>query len=261
MSEVIVAKDAGGVAETAAELFTEATAGAVAARGRALVALTGGTSAPPLFAALRSDRWRARIPWQQIEFFYTDERAVPPSDPLSNHGMAERELYRHVGIPPAHVYRLHGEAEDLNAEAARAAAELRQVAAGRGPTNGSPRQVRAEGGPLRFDVVLLGIGIDGHICSLFAGSDAATERGDDILVRAVPAPTAVEPHVPRLTLTPAPILTSRNVVVMTSGPKKAEVVARALRGPEDLRACPAQWLRRASGRVVVTCDEAAAAKL
>src|SRR5437868_5551475 len=128
MSEVMVSADAQGMAEAAAELFTEAAAGAGAARGRALVGLTGGSSAPP-----------------------------------------------------------------------------------------------------RFDLVLLGLGNDGHICSLFAGTDEATEKGDALLVRAVAAPTAVEPRVRRITLTPSPVITSRTIVLMTTGAKKADVLTRALR--------------------------------
>ncbi len=255
MSEVVVGKDAAAVADNAAELFVESTAGAVAARGRALVALTGGSAAPPLFAALRSERWKGRVPWAQLEFFYTDERAVSIKDALSNHGVAERELLRPLGIDPARVHRLRGEAADLPGEAARAAAELRQVA------SGSNALLRAGGGPPRFDLILLGLGPDGHICSLFANTDAAAERSDDLLVRSVAAPTAVEPHVARLTLTPAALLPARAIVLMTAGAKKSEVLARALKGAEDLRACPAQWLRRATGRVVVSCDEAAAAGL
>jgi 6-phosphogluconolactonase len=246
VSEVTIVRDAAAVAQASAELFVEATAGATAARGRALVALTGGSSAAPLFEALRGPRWSGRAPWTALDFFFTDERAVAPDDALSNYGQARRELLGPLQIAPERVHRLRGEAADPAAEARRAADELRRTA-------GSA--------PARLDLVLLGLGPDGHVCSLFAGTDAAVERGDDLLVRAVAAPTQVEPHVARLTLTPALLLTARTVVLMTAGAKKAEVLERALKGPEDLRACPAQWLRRASGRVVVACDEAAGARL
>jgi len=249
MSEVIVVRDALEVAQVGAELFTESSAGATAARGKALVVLTGGSAAPPLYAALRSDPWRTRVPWASIEFFYSDDRAVPLGDPLSNHGMAQRELHEPLGIAPERVHRFRGEVVDLDAEARRAADELREIA--RPPM----------GGPPRLDLVLLGLGPDGHIGSLFAGAADASDRGDAQLVKAVPAPTQVEPHVPRFTLTPAPIVYARTIVLMTTGAKKAEVLARMLKGPDDLKACPAQWLRRATGRVVVVCDEAAAARL
>ena len=188
---------AGAVGEAAAELFVEAVAGAIAARGRALVALTGGSAAPPIFAALKGAWWRARVAWPQVEFFYSDERAVSSTDPLSNHGLAEREFLGPLGIAKERVHRLRGEAQDQAAEALRAAAELRSVAAGsQAPTNGSPKLVsRPTEGPPRFDLILLGLGPDGHICSLFAGTDSAAERGEE-LVRAVAAPERVEPHVP-----------------------------------------------------------------
>jgi 6-phosphogluconolactonase len=235
MSEVAVVTD---VAAAAAELFIEATAGAVAARGRAAVALTGGSTAAPLYQRLDS-----RVPFASTEFFFTDERAVPITDELSNYRIAADSLLSK--IPPARVHRLQGEMPDLQIEARRAAAELKKIL----------------GNPPRFDLMLLGLGPDGHILSLFAGVPSSGQRGEEELVKAVAAPEHVEPHVPRLTLTPYLVLTARMVVLQVIGAKKAEVLARALKGPEDLVACPAQWLRKAAGRVVVVCDSAAAAQL
>ena len=238
MSEVAVVSD---VACAAGELFVEATAGAAAARGKAAVAFTGGSSATPLYAELR----RRPVPWQALDVFFGDERAVPLSDPLSNFGLAERELLSKVPVAPGRIHRLRGEAIDLDAEAARAARELREVL----------------GVPPRLDLVLLGLGPDGHILSLFAGVPQSAERGDEELVRHAAAPREVEPKVARLTLTPFLVVTARMVVLQVTGAKKAAVLARAMKGPEDLAACPAQWLRRASGRVVVVADSEAASGL
>jgi 6-phosphogluconolactonase len=237
VSEVAVVGD---IARAAVELFIEATAGAAAARGRAAVALTGGSSAAPLYAQLRES---PKIPWGDLQIFFTDERAVPPTDPLSNFAIAEREILSKV--PAAQVHRLRGEAADLDEEARRAAAEMRQ----------------ALGDPPRLDLMLLGLGTDGHILSLFAGVPSSAERGDDELVRHVAAPEHVEPKVARLTLTPFLVLTARMVVLQVAGAKKADVLARALEGREDLVGCPAQWLQHAAGRVVVVCDPEAAASL
>jgi 6-phosphogluconolactonase len=245
VSEVAVARDAAEVAEVAAELFIEATAGAVAARGRGSVALTGGGSGRPLFENVRSPAIRDRIPWASLHFFFTDERAVPPQDEGSNYGLAQRELFAHVPVPAGQVHRLRGEAADLDEEARRAAADLRATL----------------GEPPRFDLVLLGLGPDGHICSLFAGVPSSADRGDQELVRHVRAPEHLDPRVERLTVTPFLIVTARNVVLQVTGEKKAAVLARALKGKEDLVACPAQWLRRAAGRVVIAADAAAAAEL
>jgi 6-phosphogluconolactonase len=235
MREVAVVHD---VARAAAELFLEATAGAVAARGKAAVALTGGSTAAPLYRALSP-----KVPWAALEIFFTDERAVPPGDELSNYRIAAETLLEKV--PEKQVHRMHGEAPDLDAEATRLAADLRATL----------------GTPPRLDVVVLGLGPDGHIMSLFAGVPTSGDRGDQELVRHVAAPEHVEPHVARLTLTPFLVVTARTVILQVTGAKKAEVLARAMKGPPDLVGCPAQWLRRASGRVVVVCDSAAAADL
>ena len=238
-------KDAAEGANAAAELFVEATSGAAAARGQALVALTGGSSAPGLYAALRVDPWRSKVPWAQVHLLTGDERRVPPDDPRSNWGVAVRELISQVPVPEAHQHRMRGEAADPLAEAARFGVELRALG----------------GTPPRLDLVLLGLGPDGHVLSLFAGVEGSALRGEASLVRPVDAPFVVEPKLARLTLTPFLLLTARTVVLQVMGAAKAEVLTRALKGPEDLVACPAQWLRRASGRVVVVADEAAAAGL
>jgi 6-phosphogluconolactonase len=205
MTEVAVVAD---VPTAAAELFIESVGGAVAARSRAAVALTGGSTAPALYTRLRP----ARVPWEQTEIFFSDERAVPPEHELSNYRMAEEGLLRHVRV--AGVHRMRGEAPDLDAEARRCAQELRD-------TLGTPPR----------------------------------------LVRHVAAPVHVEPKVDRLTMVPFLVVTARMVVLQVTGSGKAEVLARALKGPEDLVACPAQWLRKASGRVVVVCDPPAASRL
>jgi 6-phosphogluconolactonase len=236
VTEVAVVPD---VAAAAAELVVESLAGAAAARGRAAVALTGGSTAPPLLARLRS----APVPWAKTEVFFTDERAVPPDHEWSNYRLADDGLLRHV--PVAAVHRMRGEAADLDAEAQRCADDAR----------------RALGSPPRLDLVLLGIGPDGHICSLFAGLPASGDRGDAALVRHVAAPLHVDPKVPRLTLLPFLVVTARMVVLQVTGAKKAEVLARAIKGPEDLAGCPAQWVRKASGRAVVVCDGDAASRL
>ena len=236
MTEIAVVAD---VAVAAAELFVESVAGAAAARGRTAVALTGGSSAPPLFARMRA----ANVPWAQAQFFFTDERAVPPDHELSNYRVAFEGLLRHVEA--GGVHRIRGEASDLDDEARRYARDLRDTL----------------GSPPRLDLVLLGLGPDGHICSLFAGEPGSAERGDDELVRHVAAPRHVEPKVARITLLPFLVVTARMIVLQVTGAAKAEVLARAVKGPEDLAGCPAQWIRKASGRSVVVCDAAAASRL
>ena len=236
MTEVAIVPD---VAAATAELVVESLAGAAAARGRASVALTGGASAPPLFALLRA----RPLPWARTHVFFTDERTVPPDHEWSNYRLAEQGLLQDVS--PASVHRMRGEAPDLDAEAERCAKDLRDTL----------------GSPPRLDLVLLGLGPDGHICSLFAGVPGSADRGDEELVRHVAAPVHVDPKVPRLTLLPFLVVTARMVVLQVADARKAEVLARAIKGPEDLSGCPAQWVRKASGRAVVVCDAAASSRL
>jgi 6-phosphogluconolactonase len=239
MSEIAVVPD---VARAAAELFVEATAGAVAARGRAAVALTGGSTAAPLYAELIKLQ---NVPWDKLRIFFTDDRAVPPDHELSNYRIAREGLFDKTPIDARQVHRLRGETRDLDAEAQRAAREIADVL----------------GTPPRLDLMLLGLGPDGHILSLFAGVPSSADRGDEELVRHVKAPEHVEPKVERLTLTPFLLVTARTVVLQVSGAKKADVLARTMKGATDLVGCPAQWLRKAAGRAVVVCDEEAASRL
>jgi len=245
MSEVLIVADAAAAARAVAELFVESAAGAVAARGRALIALTGGSSAPPLYAALREEPWRSRVPWPQLELMCGDERCVAASDPRSNYGVAARELFERVPVEASRLHRMRGEAAEPADEAARFELELRALA----------------GTPPRLDLILLGLGPDGHVLSLFAGVPGSAERGDERLVRIVEAPLALEPKVARISFSPSLLLTARLVVLQATGAAKANALTRAVRGPDDLVACPAQWLRRAAGRVVVVADQAAAAGL
>jgi 6-phosphogluconolactonase len=242
--DVVVVQDAQAVAAQAAAIFVEAAAVATASRGKATVVLTGGSSAAPFFAELRGAQ-RRKVLWDKVHFFFSDDRAVPPSHPESNYGLAQRELFSQVPVLDAQVHRMRGEANDLAEEAQRYADVMRQWA----------------GDPPRFDLVLLGLGPDGHICSLFAGRESSADRGDGELCRHVPAPDHVEPHLDRLTMTPFPVVTARVVVLQVGSGKKAAVLEQALRGKEDLVACPAQWLRHSTGRATVVAVREAAPRL
>lgn len=244
MSEVLIVPDAAQAAEAAAELFVESVVGSVAARGRALVALTGGSSAPKMYAALRQKPWVERVPWNKLELMVGDDRCVPETDVRSNWGVAQKELFSKVPIDPLRLHRMRCEAADAEAEAERFEAELRMLA----------------GTPPRLDLILLGLGPDGHIFSLFAGVAESAVR-DERLIRAVAAPLHNEPVVPRITFSPALLVTARTVVLQAIGASKAVSLTKAVRGADDLVNCPAQWLRRAAGRVVVIADSAAAANL
>lgn len=214
-------------ARTAAGRIARLLADAAAARGTATLALVGGTTPRPVYEALAA---RVDVPWQQVRVYFGDERAVPPDDPESNFGMARETLLAHVPIPATQIHRMHAEAADAEA-AARAYEELL---------------------PDALDLVLLGIGEDGHTASLFPGAAAVTER-----VRRVLFVTGPKPPPRRLTITPQVIARARATLVLAAGAAKAEAVARALEGADDVIGCPAQLAR--AGYWVL--DRAAAAKL
>jgi 6-phosphogluconolactonase len=165
-----------------------------------------------------------------VELFFGDERAVPPSDARSNFHMAYETLLRHVAIPPAGIHRMEAEHPDLEA-AARAYDALL---------------------PERLDVLLLGIGEDGHTASLFPGADSLDVRDR----RVVPAVSPVPPT-NRLTITPPVIAGARRVLVIAAGSGKAAPVARALDAATDPREIPARLAREATWLL----DDAAASCL
>jgi 6-phosphogluconolactonase len=230
-------------AAAAAERLALVVEDAVAKRGRALVALAGGKTPEALYAALvegargagPGDGPARRAPWERVEWFFSDERAVPASDSRSNLGLARRALFGPLGIPAERIRAFRGDAQDLFAEAARAEAEVR---------------ARAPDGAL--DVVLLGMGPDGHVASLFPGAPATSERSRWI----VPAAPGMDPLVPRLTFTFPLINAAREVHVLAMGAAKSKALRRVL--VEKDGSLPAARIVPRSRRVAWFVDEAAA---
>jgi 6-phosphogluconolactonase len=236
-------------------IFDDFVAGAVtligselsaAAQARQAVSfvLAGGGTPLAVYAALAG---RADVPWPRVHVFWGDERLVPPDDPGSNYRAAREALLTHLPIPAENVHRPRGE---WPAEAAVAdyATQLRAWAAARDP--GAPHPWP------RFDVVLLGLGEDGHTASLFPGSTVEAEEP----VLAVSADYQGRPA-GRVTLTPAVINDARHVIFLITGAGKAEAVYQTLRGADDPRRYPAQRIRPADGQVTWLLDRAAAARL
>lgn len=209
----IVIADSADFAATAADAIASLLTDAIAEREEARVALAGGSTPRPIYDRLGR---RKDVSWTKLHVYFGDERAVPPDDPASNYQMAYETLLRHVPIPPGQVHRMEAERENLEAAAADYARLL----------------------PSRLDLVLLGIGEDGHTASLFPGSAASAEREETVL--AVDGP---KPPPKRLTITPEVITSARATLLMAAGGDKAAAVARALEGPYDPAACPAQFAR------------------
>jgi 6-phosphogluconolactonase len=230
---------------TDAETF-EAAAALVAERlrerkDRATVALSGGRTGRGVMVGLAA---RDDVPWERIEWFWGDERCVPPDDPRSNVRLARESL-----LAPRHIpaERIHPPPLDLavpeRIAAAYAATLIALLAPGPAPV---------------FDLVLLGVGRDAHVASLMPGSAAIRATAPVAAVRQ--EEVSEEPVVPRMTITPPVLAAARHVVVVVAGAEKAAAVAAAMREPVDPVRVPAQ-LVRPSPRVTWLVDRAAAAEL
>jgi 6-phosphogluconolactonase len=252
MALLTVPPDEASLARTAAERMATLVQAAIATRGNAVVCLTGGRTPRELYRLLgsREHHWHTRIDWPRVHLFWGDERHVPPDDPASNYGMARTALLQHVPVVASQVHRMRGELPDA-ADAAREYDRLLLeafAAAGRSD--------------LRFDVMLLGLGPDAHIASIFPGSpllgDNGTQPRGGARVAAVPGP---DPGTWRITLTPHAIVDADVILMIVSGAAKADAVYAALLEEEDVRERPAQLLRAEGDRVEWLVDRAAAARL
>lgn len=230
--------DADELARAAAEIFTAEAIAAVRERGRFVVALSGGLTPRRMYQELAAWPLRERVPWGQVHVFWGDDRCVPPTDPRSNAGQARRLLLDHVPVPRDQIHPMRCETSPHEA-ARRYEAELRIFFAGR----------RA-----RFDLVLLGLGDDGHTASLFPGSPALDEFRRWALDVYVPGH-----DVRRMTLTTQIINQAALVVFMVSGSAKARTLQAVLEGPRDERRLPAQLIAPNDGRTEWLLDREAAA--
>jgi 6-phosphogluconolactonase len=207
------------VAHAAATAFVDASRAAVAARGQFSVALPGGRTPLPAFALLAGAPLHDRVPWERVEVFWADERAVGPDDPQSNSRAAREILLDHApGLPPGQVHRMMAEASDLETGAQAYEDELRRIVPA-GP----------DGIPI-FDLIWLGMGADGHTASL-CPNDASLAVTDRLVVPTWPAGYDTA----RLTLTYPVLDAAREVVFAVTGADKAETLA-AIRSGADLPA-------------------------
>ena len=248
MARLTVAEDEVELARLAAERITQLIEHAVAANDRAFVSLAGGNTPRRLYSNLADARqpWRDRIPWTQLHLFWGDERHVPPNHPDSNYGMAKAALLDQVPIPADHIHRIRGELPD----ARDAATEYDSVVSGFSRT---ADRVSAFRRTHLFDLMLLGLGEDAHIASIFPGSELL-DRENDRRVAAVWAPHL---NAWRITLTPDIVLDSQSIVVLAAGGRKVKAAQAALNEPSDVKKYPAQLLRSAGDRVEWFLDRAA----
>jgi 6-phosphogluconolactonase len=268
MARLTIVGDKVAMSETAAERISSRIESAIATRGLAALSLTGGATPDLLYQFLAdpSRPWHARIEWEHLHLFWGDEREVPPDHPQSNFGLARRLLIQYVAVPDTQVHRMRGELPASDAGRLYDAV-LRA------------RRDRVAGA--LFDVMLLGIGANAHIASIFpdspllvrgpkgsappVGSGAPPVRSGadlpgprDQLAAGVPVP---ELNQWRITLTPVALLDAAVIIVIAAGTSKADAIAAAIDGPADTARYPAQLLRDAGKRVEWIIDSAAAARL
>lgn len=227
------------LAAAAATWLAATTQRAVQRRGQAHIALSGGSTPRALFRLLATPEWQSRVPWPHIHIWWADERGVAPDHHDSNYGTAYTLLFSH--LPVANIHRMHGEMDDALAAARAYELEMRRVFA-LGP-RGRPR----------FDLILLGMGADGHTASLFPGTTALDEHKALVTMGWAP----VSPH-RRLTLTLPVLNRAACCLFLVAGADKGPALAQVLRPDPLSPPLPAARVSPTRGRVLWLLDATAA---
>ena len=238
-TEIKVAPDSSTLADWAAGEFVTLAGQALQVGSRFSVALAGGSTPRQLYTRLTA----ARLDWKKIHFFWGDERCLPPDHKDSNYRMAREALLNYISIPLENIHRIPGELPVKDA-AREYAQDLRRYFGSLTP---------------RFDLVLLGLGSDGHTASLFPGKPTVNEttRWVAAVVHDLPPP----PLVDRVTLTLPVLNAATHVLFLVSGMEKAGILARVLQGPYQPDLLPAQGVRPVKGNLLWLVDQDAAGLL
>jgi 6-phosphogluconolactonase len=243
--EVRILADANTIAQTAAAEFLQAAQEAIREKASFSVALAGGSTPKTLYGLLSSNPLlQAKVPWSKIEFFFGDERHVPPDNAESNFRMASEAMLSRAPVDPKQVHRIKGEKRN----AAQAAEEYEQDL-----RTGFNLQ---DGQLPRFDLVLLGMGPEGHTASLFPGTKALKEER-----RLVVSNWVGKLYTDRITLTPPVLNNAARVIFMVHGEEKAPALKAVLEGPYEPEQLPAQLIRPKLGKVLWLVDPTAASML
>lgn len=229
------------VARAAADYFAEIALSSIDTEGRFSVALAGGSTPRRTYQLLATEEYRNRFPWSQVHIFFGDERAVPATHADSNYRMAEEALISLLPIPTANVHRMEGEG-DAVANASLYEGELQTFFDGASWP--------------RFNLVLLGIGDDGHTASLFPGTDALIEARAWVVANWVEKLKTY-----RITLTAPAINHAANIIFLVAGKGKAERLSEVLRGARNPLRLPSQLIQPVDGSLVWLVDKAAAQRL
>ena len=228
------------LSQAAADALVKLAKKAVNEQGRFSVALSGGSTPKPLYQALAATKRQGNLSWEKFHLFWGDERCVPPDDPDSNYHMTRESLLQHISIPQENVHRVPAEMDPRMA-AFSYEETLREFFTGPLP---------------QFDLVLLGMGEDGHTASLFPHSAGLNEEHRWFIANYAP-----ERKTWRLTLSINAINAARNIMVLVAGGSKAGMLSEVLEGKFTPFGKPIQFIAPSDGRMVWFLDQAAASKL
>ncbi len=243
--EVRILADANSIAQTAAAEFLEAVGESVREKGSFRIALAGGATPKALYGLLASNPLlQAKVPWSKIQFFFGDERNVPPDHAESNFRMAQEAMFAKAPIDPKQVHRIKAEKGNAMEAAVQYEDDLR---ASFGLTSDQLP---------RFDLVLLGMGPEGHTASLFPGTKALKEER-----RLVVSNWVGKLYTDRITLAPPVLNNATRVIFMVHGEEKAPALKAVLEGPYEPEQLPAQLIRPKLGKVLWLVDPSAASML
>lgn len=228
------------IAAAAADLFVETAKDAIAARGKFTVSLTGGSTPELLYKLLATDAYRDQVDWQHVWVFWGDERWVPLDDAKSNARMSFETLLNHVAVPREQIFPMYKDNVAPEAYAAEYEAIVRHVLGDEG----------------EFDLILLGMGDDGHTASLFPGTAVLNETE-----KWVDAYFLAPQDMYRITLTAPLINRAKKIVFALFGANKAPALYEVLEGEPNVATYPSQLIKPLNGELVWLVDDAAAAKL
>ena len=240
-----VLSNSAAVASSAAELFTQAAITAATIRGRARIAISGGSTPKAMFALLadQAQAYLSRVPWDSLDLYWVDERCVPPDDADSNYRMTNEQMLSKVPLAAERIHRMEGEL-DPEVAASRYESVLRNT-------------FKLEGAETpTFDLILLGMGDDGHTASLFPHTEALNEMSRLVVANHVP-----QKDTWRISLTWPVINQARQVAFLIEGTAKAQVLHDVFLGSYDPETKPSQLIRPSSGKLALLLDPTAAAKL
>jgi len=242
--EVRILPDGKAIASRAAQIFVEAANAAARERGVFTVALAGGSTPKTLYGLLAGEPFRSQLPWDKLSLFFGDERHVPPDHQDSNFRMASEALISKSPLSSSQVHRVHGENPDAGQAAQQYEQELRtafRLSPGQRP---------------RFDLVLLGMGNEGHTLSLFPGTKALQDNG-----RLVMHNWVGKLYTDRVTMTALAVNNAALVLFMITGADKAPALKAVLEGPYEPEQLPAQLIAPENGKLLYLVDQAAGSML